>query len=284
MTGCPVGRCADRGDQGEDALQDADGDASTVRPPWRSRSSWPLRVSLTDSMTCRSGLKYWRAAGPGSPLRAGRSRARRPWRARSRSRGRSSALSPMMTCPGLAGRSRRPGCPGGRGARRPSPRPGRTRRAGRAGCRGGAAAAPRTSGNGRRSTRTAPDPASSERLTVSRERAHSTGVESTTQTSSDHRLVLAARTRVQCRTRPRARPQPLVVPGLLRQVREQVPQVRAGVPDPAGLGGEAEQRLHDRQGDQLGIAELRRQADGQASRVRAEEIPSAGRRFSRTVR
>ena len=30
-----------------------------VCPPCRSRSSWPLKVSLTDSMTCRSGLKRW---------------------------------------------------------------------------------------------------------------------------------------------------------------------------------------------------------------------------------
>ena len=28
-----------------------------VRPPWASRSSWPLSVSLTDSMICRRGLK-----------------------------------------------------------------------------------------------------------------------------------------------------------------------------------------------------------------------------------
>ena len=28
-----------------------------VCPPWRSRSSWPLKVSLTDSMIWRSGLK-----------------------------------------------------------------------------------------------------------------------------------------------------------------------------------------------------------------------------------
>src|SRR3984957_9795749 len=45
---------------------------STVRPPCRSRSSWPLRVSLTDSMACRNGLRYWRPAGSGSPLRGGR--------------------------------------------------------------------------------------------------------------------------------------------------------------------------------------------------------------------
>jgi hypothetical protein len=39
----------DGGGPGKDALQDADQDASGVWPPWRSRSSWPLRVPLTDS-------------------------------------------------------------------------------------------------------------------------------------------------------------------------------------------------------------------------------------------
>ena len=44
-----------------------------VRPPWRSRSSWPLKVSLTDSMICRSGRNRC-AAGPWRfALRAGRS-------------------------------------------------------------------------------------------------------------------------------------------------------------------------------------------------------------------
>ena len=74
-------------------------------------------------------------------------------------------------------------------------------------------------------------------------------------------------------------PQPLVVTGLLRQVREQVPQVSAGVPDPAGLGGEPEQGLHDRQGDQLGIAELQgparsRPARGQVRRFLQQVIGS----------
>jgi hypothetical protein len=40
-------------------------------------------------------------------------------------------------------------------------------------------------------------PARSERLAVSRERPHSTGVESTTQTSLVHGMVSAARTRMQ---------------------------------------------------------------------------------------
>src|SRR5450755_2328455 len=50
--------------------------------------------------------------------------------------------------------------------------------------------------------------------------------------------------------------QPLAVTGLLRQVREQVPQVSPGVPQPPGLGREPRQGLHDRQGDQLSVAQL----------------------------
>src|ERR1035441_3021324 len=55
---------------------------SKVRPPWASRSSWPLRVSLTDSISWRTDLSNgspWRAAWS---VRAGRSkvvpRAARP--------------------------------------------------------------------------------------------------------------------------------------------------------------------------------------------------------------
>src|SRR6266508_536118 len=44
-----------------------------VCPPWRSRSSWPLKVSLIDSMTCRNGRNRCAPARSGSPLRAGRS-------------------------------------------------------------------------------------------------------------------------------------------------------------------------------------------------------------------
>ncbi len=43
-------------------------------------------------------------------------------------------------------------------------------------------------------------PASSERFTVGRERAHSTGVESTIQTGSVHRSVSAANQRITCLT------------------------------------------------------------------------------------
>jgi hypothetical protein len=45
-----------------------------------------------------------------------------------------------------------------------------------------------------------------------------------------------------------------------------VPQVHAGMADPPGLRGIAQQRLHHRQGDQLSVAELGLQADDWAPR------------------
>ena len=47
-----------------------------VWPPWRSRSSWPLKVSLTDSMIWRSALKNCVPGRSGSPWRAGRKQGR----------------------------------------------------------------------------------------------------------------------------------------------------------------------------------------------------------------
>jgi uncharacterized protein len=55
----------------------------------------------------------------------------------------------------------------------------------------------------------------------------------------------------------RGRPQPFVVTGLAGQVRKQVPQVCPRVPQPPRLGGEPQQGLQHRQGDQLGITQLR---------------------------
>jgi hypothetical protein len=43
---------------------------SVVRPPWRSRSSWPLRVSLADSIHCRI-QPMDRAGAPGPCGRGG---------------------------------------------------------------------------------------------------------------------------------------------------------------------------------------------------------------------
>jgi hypothetical protein len=53
-------------------LQDPNPDPDRCRPPWRSRSSWPLKVSLTDSISCRSGRNSHPPARWGSSLRAGR--------------------------------------------------------------------------------------------------------------------------------------------------------------------------------------------------------------------
>jgi hypothetical protein len=47
-------------------------DLDGVRPPWRSRSSCPLKVWLTDSTSCRSGRNNPAPARVASPLRAGR--------------------------------------------------------------------------------------------------------------------------------------------------------------------------------------------------------------------
>jgi hypothetical protein len=49
--------------------------------------------------------------------------------------------------------------------------------------------------------------------------------------------------------------QPLVVTGLLRQIREHGPQMCAGITQPAGLTGEPEQSLHHAQRHQLGVGE-----------------------------
>ena len=49
-----------------------------VRPPWASRSSWPLSVSLTDSMIWRKGLKNSVPGRGFSPFWVGRSRESPP--------------------------------------------------------------------------------------------------------------------------------------------------------------------------------------------------------------
>jgi hypothetical protein len=49
-----------------------------VRPPWRPRSSWPVKVSLTGSIACRiQPADPWRGASPRRPGRAGAARTRR---------------------------------------------------------------------------------------------------------------------------------------------------------------------------------------------------------------
>jgi len=93
-------------------------------------------------------------------------------------------------------------------------------------------------------------PARSLRRTVSRDRPHSTGVESTTHTSPVHRLV--------SRASPWWRPA-CAAACCTRSGRAGRGTARAGtcgIPQPAGLGHEPWQRLHHRQGEQLSVAEL----------------------------
>jgi hypothetical protein len=143
-----------------------------VCPPWRSRSSWPLKVSLTDSTICRSGLKN-RVPG------------RLP-----------SPCGPGAAVPGLSG---------GR-----SPWTGRIPRGG-----------------------------------------------------VDYPHGVSPQDRIPCQdpAQPAHRvgqlAQPLVVARLAGQMGEQVPQMLAGKPRPAGLGDKSQQGLHHHQGHQLGVRDLR---------------------------
>ena len=71
-----------------------------VCPPWRSRSSWPLKVWLIDSMTCRSGRKQVRASPLGLAL-AGR--AQQPHAQPSQRRLELAAVVVLVGDQGLAG-------------------------------------------------------------------------------------------------------------------------------------------------------------------------------------
>ena len=182
-----------------------------VWPPWRSRSSWPLKVSLTDSMTWRSGLKN-----------------RAPAWARARLGGRAQQAQPGRRQDGLGGEHGEQGLAPvslGAGQGEGHGRPCRVQtRCGRN---------PQKYRECEAQYPYSAHPARSERFAVPRERPHSTRVESTTQTSSVDSVVPAARTRMQCRISAAA-PRSRLLYGLLRQVREQVPQVRVRVPQPPG--------------------------------------------------
>ena len=128
-----------------------------VRPRCRSRSSWPLKVSLTDSMICRNGLNSC-ASGPLGLALAGRSQQCIPLFGEL---GLEVAAVVVLVAdhvlPGRGGEvGRGEDAQQGLRARRPWPRPARRRPAGREGCRPGAAAVPRSSASGLRSTRTGP--------------------------------------------------------------------------------------------------------------------------------
>jgi hypothetical protein len=92
-------------------------------------------------------------------------------------------------------------------------------------------------------------PARSERLTVSRERAHPTGWSPRPRrrrsTGWCRRL---GRGRSACSDSGRRAARLLYIVGLPRKIGEQVAHVHPGAPDPAGLGGEPEQCLQHREG------------------------------------
>lgn len=135
---------------------------SGVRPPCRSKSSWPLRVvdGLND---LPQGLEE---SGPGARLLVLAGRAQQ-LEAGPR-HGVLELATKVVFCPrsptggprppagaGSWPRSR-PGCSAEPGDHRASPRPGRSRWAGPAGCRPGAGAAPKTSVYARGDTRIRP--------------------------------------------------------------------------------------------------------------------------------
>jgi hypothetical protein len=86
-------------------------------------------------------------------------------------------------------------------------------------------------------------PARSERFTGSLLAAHGSGVESTSRSTSCQEPVSRASSVIAAAEQPGLAAQPLAVPGLPRQVREQPGQVLAGVADPPPLAGDAQQVL-----------------------------------------
>jgi len=140
----------------------------------------------------------------------------------------------------------------------------RSRRAAPARWPAGAAAAPRNTGNDWRSTHTRPS--SQVRAAGGLPGAaafHRRGI------SNPHVIGPQAGIPGQHADQPghrgRQGTQPLVVPRLLRQAREHAPQMHPGIPQPASLRGEPQQRLHDRHGDQLRVTDLRADAGHRAA-------------------
>ena len=181
-----------------------------VWPPWRSRSSWPLKVSLTDSMTWRSGLKNRVPAGSGSPWRPGAAGAARPPPGRLGGEHGEQGLAPVSLGAGQGEGHGRPCRVQTRCGRNPQ-----KYRECEAQYPYSAHPADQSALRCRGSGRTPP------------------GWNPPPRTSSVDSVVPAARTRMQCRISAAA-PRSRLLYGLLRQVREQVPQVRVRVPQPPG--------------------------------------------------
>jgi hypothetical protein len=144
--------------------------------------------------------------------------------------------------------------------RRPWHRSARRQPAGRPGCTPGAAAGPRSSGNGWRSSRIGPT-----RPAPNASRSGGSGRIPPGWSRPPTRRQSTAWCPGQCPDHGSDQigsvAQPLVVARLLGQVAKQVPKVGVGMAQPAGLGGEPEQGLHHRQGDQLRVGQPGHDAD-----------------------
>ena len=92
-------------------------------------------------------------------------------------------------------------------------------------------------------------------MTVSREGAHGTGVESSSRSRSQKEGDSQASCVTSLRDLRRQRTQPLVEAGLARDVREQVAQPALGQAQEAPLLGTVEEDLRDREADQLGVGD-----------------------------
>ncbi len=238
-----------------------------VYPPCCSRLSCPLNVSLIDSMIWRSGLKNWAPGRSGSPLRAGRNSRRPAWLRVASKLSAEVVLVPddELTGPvggrGLAGEDVEQhlafvGLGAGeceadgepvQGAQQVQPQPPEI-----AGVR---CAVPVLRPPGQvGAARGLPGPPA----------FHRSGV--------DHPHVIGPQGGVsgqradQPVQRGRQPAQPLVISRLLRKVGEQVPQVGCREPQPPGLGGETQQRLHHCQGHHLGVRDPRSDPDSRAPR------------------
>lgn len=206
-----------------------------VRPRCRSRSSWPLKVSSRDSMTCRSGLNSCDPGRSASRLRAGRS-SRNVQYGQLRLSGEQ--VQQRFALVGLGAGQRegdRQAVQGADQMQSQSPE-----------VAGVAGAVPILGPSGQVGAFDGLAWASA---------LHRCGVH-------DPHVVAPQRSVARQRAGDvtdelGSLAQSFVVAGLLRQVGEQVPQVDVGVPQPPGLGGEAEHRLPHGQRHQLRVTELR---------------------------
>ena len=227
-----------------------------VRPLWRSRLSWPLRVWMIDSMIWRRGRRNL-APGPwglGSGGGAQHGDADVVEVGFERCRAVAVVGDEGLARSGDAGRV--DPCLRRLRARRLSRRRERTRSAVPRVWRQGAAAGPRSTANATRSIRIGPIPRGQSAF-------GSRGCVRTRPAWSPPATRRRATTRTRCEAshdtcdHRGAAPQPLVVAVAVGQIREPRPKMRMGVAHELRLVVIAQQRRDHRQGDQLRVRQLR---------------------------